>query len=351
MGDDHEECEADEDPGQGGRGEAAQEPHADLGTRERADNEERATRPGDLAVQGVGARADGGGDDDGGQRRGRGAALIHAQDRHEGGHDDEATSHPEEPGEEARTHASGDDEEDAAQGESLRIGMIHVSTVVLGNASSAAGLHPARNACARPVHGGFSERRLLASTKGKAMSNVLIVSGHPRLGDDSVANKKILEELTSLLPGVEIDHLDELYPDYVFDVEAEQSKLAAADVIVLQYPLWWYGWPSLLQKWVEDVFVRGFSHGSTGTALRGKKLVVSLTTGAAESYYDAQPGGIERFLAAVKATSALTGLEYAGVLPLYGVSYANRTDEAARADMVERSREHAKRLAVFVSSL
>ena len=62
------------------------------------------------------------------------------------------------------------------------------------------------------------------------MSNVLIVSGHPRTSDDSVANKTILEELASLMPGVEIDHLDELYPDYVFDVEAEQSKLAAADV-------------------------------------------------------------------------------------------------------------------------
>ena len=183
------------------------------------------------------------------------------------------------------------------------------------------------------------------------MSKVLIVSGHPRLGDDSVANKTILEELASLLPEAMIDHLDELYPDYAFDVEAEQAKLAAADVIMLQYPLWWYGWPSLLQKWVEDVFVRGFSHGSTGTALRGKKLVVSLTTGAAESYYNAQPGGIEHFLAAVKATSALTGLEYAGILPLYGVSYANRTDEAARADMIKRSREHAARLAEFISSL
>ena len=183
------------------------------------------------------------------------------------------------------------------------------------------------------------------------MTNVLIVSGHPRLGDDSLANKTIVEELTSLIPGAVVDQLDELYPDYRIDVAAEQAKLASADVIVLQYPLWWYGWPSLLQKWVEDVFVRGFSHGSTGTALRGKKLVVSLTTGAAESYYDAQPGGIERFLAAVKATSALTGMEFAGSLPLFGVSYANRTDEAARADMVECSREHAKRLAEFVSAL
>ena len=182
------------------------------------------------------------------------------------------------------------------------------------------------------------------------MSKVLVVSGHPRTGDDSVANKTILEKLSSLLPGVEIDHLDELYPDYVFDVEAEQNKLAAADVIVLQYPLWWYGWPALLQKWMEDVFVRGFSHGSTGTALRGKKLVVSVTTGAGESYYSAQPGGFDRFLAPAMATCALTGMEFAGSLPLFGVSYANRTDEAARADMVQRSREHAKRLAEFVST-
>ena len=70
------------------------------------------------------------------------------------------------------------------------------------------------------------------------MSNVLVVSGHPRTGDDSVANKTILEELTSLLPGAEIDHLDELYPDYVFDVEAEQAcrggrhRVAVSAVVV-----------------------------------------------------------------------------------------------------------------------
>ena len=110
------------------------------------------------------------------------------------------------------------------------------------------------------------------------MTNVLIVSGHPRTGDDSVANKTILEDLASLLPEAMIDHLDELYPDYVFDVEAEQAKLAAADVIVLQYPLWWYGWPSLLQKWVEEVFVRGFSHGSGGTALHLSLIQISEPT-------------------------------------------------------------------------
>jgi len=89
------------------------------------------------------------------------------------------------------------------------------------------------------------------------MSNVLVVSGHPRTGDDSVANKTILEELAVLLPGAEIDHLDDLYPEYTFDVEAEQEKLRAADVIVLQYPLWWYGWPALLQKGMGGGVIAG----------------------------------------------------------------------------------------------
>ena len=82
-------------------------------------------------MQGVVSRADGSSDDDGGERRGRGAALIHAQDAHQGGHDDEAASHPEESGEEARTDARCNDEEDAAQGEWLGVSVGHASTVVL----------------------------------------------------------------------------------------------------------------------------------------------------------------------------------------------------------------------------
>ena len=183
------------------------------------------------------------------------------------------------------------------------------------------------------------------------MANILIVSGHPRIDDDSVANKTILEEVARLLPDAQIDRLDALYPDYVINVEAEQAKLRAADVVVLQYPLWWYGFPSLLARWMEDVFLHGFSHGSKGKALRGKKLVASVTVGAPQAYYRADEGGLDRFLAHVEATCSLTGMEYAGSVCTFGVPYLNRGDEAALADMVERSREHAARLVRFVEGL
>ena len=68
------------------------------------------------------------------------------------------------------------------------------------------------------------------------MKNVLIVSGHTDLKNDSVANKTIINELKRLLPEAEYDILSDLYPDYRFNVKAEQEKLVKADIIVWQFP-------------------------------------------------------------------------------------------------------------------
>lgn len=94
------------------------------------------------------------------------------------------------------------------------------------------------------------------------MKNVLIISGHTNLTNDSVANKTIIEELRKAHPEYQFNVLSEAYPNYVFDVEAEQEKLRRADVIVFQFPVFWYSMPSLLRKWIEDVVVHGFAYGS-----------------------------------------------------------------------------------------
>ncbi len=67
------------------------------------------------------------------------------------------------------------------------------------------------------------------------MKNVLIISGHTdpcRIR----SHKTILETLNERLPEAEIVKLDELYPDFKIDVEAEQQKLLRADIIVLAVP-------------------------------------------------------------------------------------------------------------------
>lgn len=182
------------------------------------------------------------------------------------------------------------------------------------------------------------------------MKNVLIVSGHPELRDNSFANKIIMEDLAKLLPDAVIDDLSALYPDYQINVEAEQQKLIDADIIVLQFPIFWYSCPALLAKWLEDVFVRGFSHGSTGKALAHKKLLLSFTTGAPESAY----GGAfpaEMMTGRFSQTAGLTGMVYEGAVATYAVSYADRTDPARAADMTAVSHAHAKRLAEKIASL
>lgn len=183
------------------------------------------------------------------------------------------------------------------------------------------------------------------------MRNVLVVSGHPRLDGDSVANKAIVGELEKL-DGYEVDRLDALYPGFDIDVEAEQAKLVAADVVVLQYPVFWYGMPALMQKWMEDVFSHGFSHGSSAKALVGKKLVVSMTVGAPEEAYGEDAAvQIEDLLKPAKGACALTGMEFAGFEYTCGVSYASRVDDAAREAIAGKGREQAARVAKLVDEL
>ena len=119
------------------------------------------------------------------------------------------------------------------------------------------------------------------------MENVVIICGHPDL-KISVANKTVLEKISEQLPQVEIRKLCELYPDYQFDIKAEQAALEKADVIVFQYPMNWYSVPGLLKLYIDKVMEHGWAYGSKGTALEGKTFLISLTTGVPEAGFTAE---------------------------------------------------------------
>lgn len=185
------------------------------------------------------------------------------------------------------------------------------------------------------------------------MSKILVVSGHTDL-KNSFANKIILDELKRLLPEAKFDILSELYADYRIDVAAEQEKLINADIVVFQFPFFWYSVPSLMQKWLEDVFVHGFSHGRTGDKLRGKKLVISFTSGAPEEMYQKaglQNYEIDEFLPPLKQTANMCGMQFSGVVYTGGLSYQSRHDEEKLAVMHQKAILHAKRVAELVKNL
>lgn len=93
------------------------------------------------------------------------------------------------------------------------------------------------------------------------MKNVLIILGHPNL-KNSVANATILDSIAKILPTAKIRKLDELNKNGEFNVNDEQDAILWADVIVWQMPFYWYSMPSLMKKWLDDVFLHGFAHGS-----------------------------------------------------------------------------------------
>lgn len=78
------------------------------------------------------------------------------------------------------------------------------------------------------------------------------------------------------------------------DVRAELDKLLAADLLVLHFPLWWFGLPAILKGWIDRVFVSGGVYRraamyETGK-LRGKRAVLCVTTGGPENVFG--PGSL-----------------------------------------------------------
>lgn len=184
------------------------------------------------------------------------------------------------------------------------------------------------------------------------MKNVLIISGHPDL-KGSVANATILEALSKTLPEAEIRRLDTLYPDYQFDIEAEQAALLKADVIVLQFPFSWYSMPGLLKLWLDKVFLHGFSHGSRGK-LGGKKLLVSFTTGAPAAAYQkdgAFKHSVEDYIPQFETTATLCGLDFLPPVYTHGVSYSARESQEKIEAQKQAAREHADRVIATIRRL
>ena len=100
--------------------------------------------------------------------------------------------------------------------------------------------------------------------------------------------------------------LEEMYATEVngfsADLDSEMGKIEWCDLMIWQFPLWWFGLPAVLKGWVDRVCARGRIYGSgrryeTGV-FRGKRALLSLTTGGQEETYrkDGANGDINAIL-------------------------------------------------------
>ncbi|MBS1702272.1 MAG: NAD(P)H-dependent oxidoreductase [Armatimonadetes bacterium] len=86
------------------------------------------------------------------------------------------------------------------------------------------------------------------------------------------------------------------------DIRQEWDKLEWCDVLIFQFPLWWFSLPAILKGWVDRVFACGHAYGGgkwySRGVFRGKRAMLSLTTGGHEPMFSENGlnGSIEQIL-------------------------------------------------------
>lgn len=73
------------------------------------------------------------------------------------------------------------------------------------------------------------------------------------------------------------------------DIVEEQKKLADADLVIFQFPMYWFGLPAVLKGWFDRVLTGGFAYSQSemyyNRPFKNKKAILSFTTGGPESMY------------------------------------------------------------------
>ncbi|CAH0538952.1 NAD(P)H-dependent oxidoreductase [Vibrio marisflavi] len=150
-------------------------------------------------------------------------------------------------------------------------------------------------------------------------NRVLILYAHPsqrrsEVNEPLFSKAKTIENITC------VDLYAE-YPTYDIDIDKEQQRLLAHDIIVFQFPLYWYSTPSILKEWQDLVLEYDFAYGLNGSALQGKVLMCAISAGGkAEAY---QTDGYNHFtirelLYPIEQTANLTGMKYIAPFAIFG---------------------------------
>lgn len=118
------------------------------------------------------------------------------------------------------------------------------------------------------------------------------------------------------------------------DIATEQAKLIRAELVIFQFPIWWFGMPAILKGWADRVFARGFAYlpgrkYDTGM-FKGKLAMLAITTGTSADTY--APDGIDGDILTVLWPIHNGLLKYTGfdVLQPYVAYMPGREDDATR---------------------
>lgn len=167
------------------------------------------------------------------------------------------------------------------------------------------------------------------------------------------------EDFTDTLPGERLVYAASSWRGFkggtqAADIAAEQAKIMWADVVLLQFPLWWFSVPAILKGWLDRVLAAGWAYRVMDPKdpkrslrygdgnLKGKRGLLIVTTGATAESLGPRgvAGDIQDLLFPVNyGVFWYTGMS---VLEPHLIHGANRVSEAEYARL---EAEFARRLA------
>jgi glutathione-regulated potassium-efflux system ancillary protein KefG len=151
------------------------------------------------------------------------------------------------------------------------------------------------------------------------MARLLVYYAHPGHRFSHVNTE--LARQAQAIGGITFIDLYAEYPRYDIAIDTEQERLLGHDVILFQFPLFWYSTPSLVKEWIDLVLEHGFAYGAGGDKLLGKTMMLAITAAGPEDAYT--PEGYQRytlreFLRPLEQTAALCHLRFSPPYVLYG---------------------------------
>ncbi|MGP6088948.1 NAD(P)H-dependent oxidoreductase [Antarctobacter jejuensis] len=158
------------------------------------------------------------------------------------------------------------------------------------------------------------------------MAKLLVYYAHP--GQRYSHANAAMAIAARALSGFTLVDLYAEYPRHNIDVDREQARLLNHDVILFQFPLFWYSTPSLIKEWQDLVLEHGFAYGHEGDRLAGKIMMLAVTAAGPEEAY--APDGYQHFplrtfLSPLEQTARLCRMRFPAPYVLHGALAAQNS--------------------------
>lgn len=132
------------------------------------------------------------------------------------------------------------------------------------------------------------------------------------------------------------------------DIQGELNKLLKADLVIFNFPVYWFSMPAIMKGWIDRVLISGVCYGGKRFydqgGLVGKKAMLAITIGSQPHMLvrDGVHGELNDMLRPIlRGTLAYIGMT---VLPPFVAHHVPYISQQARASVLDQYRQRLRSL-------